>query len=171
MWCYFPVLPITITPLPFTCIPFLTSDNELALVLYSGSLVTCNAGVVAIVHQCKVWDAQGTGKIDVVYGDTQAGRDWLTVLLPGDKDRLVAWHHHTRDEDSLANGKPRKLKWMNSRWDWRKDMQIRYLLWIFQNTCQKQPQLCHQALSHHRNFIYGGGSCCSAKGFSSVKCW
>lgn len=33
---------------------FLTSDNELALVLYSGSLVTRNTGVVAIVHQCEV---------------------------------------------------------------------------------------------------------------------
>lgn len=70
--------------------PLLTSDNELALVLYSGSLVACDAGVVAVVHQCEVGDAQGAGKVYVVYGDTQASWNWPTVLLPGDEDRLVA---------------------------------------------------------------------------------
>lgn len=71
-------------------ITFLTSDDELALVLYSRSLVTCNTGVISIVHQCEVRDAQGAGKINVVYGNTQAGRDWPSILLPGDEDRLVA---------------------------------------------------------------------------------
>lgn len=114
---------------------FLTSDNELALVLYSGSLVTRNTGVVAIVHQCEVWDAQGAGEINVVYGDAQAGWNGPTVLLPGDEDRLVAWHHHAGDEDSLSDGKSRKFEWMDSRWDWGTDMQIKYLLLM-----SKQPQ-------------------------------
>lgn len=68
----------------------LTSDDELALMLHSRSLVTRNTSVVSIVHQREVRDAQGAGKINVVYGDTQAGRDGPTVFLPGDEDWLVA---------------------------------------------------------------------------------
>lgn len=81
----------------------LTSDNELALVLHSGSLVPCNAGVVAIVHQCEVGDTQRAGKIYIVYGDTQTCWDWPTILLPGDEDRLVTRHDHAGDEHSLAD--------------------------------------------------------------------
>lgn len=69
--------------------PPLTSDNELALVLYSGSLVACDAGVVAVVHQCEVGDAKGAGEVYVVYGDTEAGWYRPTILLPGDEDGLV----------------------------------------------------------------------------------
>lgn len=85
--------------------------------LHGGGLVACDAGVVAVVHQCEIGDAQGAGKVYVVYGDTQAGWDWTTVLLPGDEDGLVSGHDHTGDEDSLANGKPRELKWVDGRWD------------------------------------------------------
>lgn len=77
-------------PTPLTVSPLLTSDNELALVLYSGSLVACDAGVVAVVHQCEVGDAKGAGKVYVVDGDTKAGWYWPTILLPGDEDGLVA---------------------------------------------------------------------------------
>lgn len=89
--------------------------------LNSSGLVPCNAGVVAVVQQREVGDAQRAGKIDVVYGDAQAGGNWPTVLLPGDEDRLVPRHHHTGDEDSLANGEPRELKRVNCRWDWKKE--------------------------------------------------
>lgn len=85
--------------------------------LHSRSLVACDAGVVAVVHQREVGDTQGAGEVYVVYGDAEAGRDWPAILLPGDEDRLVARHYHTRDEDSLADGKPRELKWVDGRWD------------------------------------------------------
>lgn len=56
---------------------------------HDGGLVACNAGVVAIVQERQVGDTQGAGEVYVVDGYTQAGRDWLTVLLPCDEDRLV----------------------------------------------------------------------------------
>lgn len=115
--------------------PLLTSDNELALVLYGGGLVACNAGVVPIVHQCKVGDSQGAGEVYVVYGDTQAGRDWPTILLPGDEDGLVAGHDHAGDEDSLADRKPRELKWVDGRWNWGGDIQSYFHLRPVGNTC------------------------------------
>lgn len=87
--------------------------------LNSSSLVPCNASVVAIVQQCEVGDAQRAGEIYVVYGDTQTGGNWPTILLPGDEDRLIPRHDHTGNEDSLTNGKPRELKWVNCRWDWK----------------------------------------------------
>lgn len=49
-----------------TSLLLLTSDNELALVLNGSSLVACDAGVVAIVHQCEIGDAQGAGEVYVV---------------------------------------------------------------------------------------------------------
>lgn len=86
--------------------------------LNGGGLVARDAGVVAVVHQCEVRDTQGAGEVDVVDGDTQADRDGPTVLLPGDEDGLVAGHDHAGDEDSLADGKPRELKWVDGRRNW-----------------------------------------------------
>lgn len=103
--------------------------------LYGGSLVSRDAGVVAVVHQREVGDPEGAGKVYVVYGDAQAGRDWSTVLLPGDEDGLVAGHDHAGDEDSLADGKPRELKWVDGGWDCGRDMQTHshlrsFTLWV-----------------------------------------
>lgn len=98
--------------------------------LNGGSLVACNASVVAIVHQCEIGDAQGAGEVYVVYGDTQAGRDWPAILLPGDEDWLVARHDHAGDENSLADGKPRKLKWVDGRWNCGGDMHINFTLGV-----------------------------------------
>lgn len=85
--------------------------------LHGGSLVACNASVVAVVHQCEVGDAKGAGEVNVVDGDTQARRDGPTILLPGDENGLVARHDHAGDEDSLADGKPRELKWVDGGWN------------------------------------------------------
>lgn len=106
--------------------PPLTSDDELALVLHGGGLVACDAGVVAVVHQGEIGDAQGACEVYVVYSDAQAGRDWPTIFLPGDEDGLVARHDHTGDENSLANGKPRELKWVDGGGDCRGDAEISF---------------------------------------------
>lgn len=103
---------------------FLTSDNQLALVLHSSSLVAGNAGVVAIVQQSEVGDAQRAGEVYVVNGDTQASWNWPPILLPGDEDWLVPRHDHTRDKDSLANGEARKLEWVDGRRDWKQERDI-----------------------------------------------
>ena len=87
-----------------------TADDELALVLHGGGLVARHAGVVAVVQQREVGDAQGAGELDVVDGDTQAGGDGPAVLLPGDEDGLVAGHHHAGDEHTLADGEARELE-------------------------------------------------------------
>lgn len=89
--------------------------------LHGGSLVAGDAGVVAIVQQREVGDAQRAGEVNVVDGDPQAGRNGPTILLPGDEDRLVPRHDHAGDEDSLAHGKPREFKWMDGRRDWKED--------------------------------------------------
>lgn len=87
--------------------------------LDGSGLVASNAGVVAIVQQSEVGDAQRAGEVYVVDGDTQAGWNGPTILLPGDEDRLVPRHDHTRDENSLANGKPREFERVDGRWDWK----------------------------------------------------
>lgn len=94
-------------------------------------LVACDAGVVAIVHECEIRDPQRAGEVYVVYGDAQARRDGLPILLPGDEDGLVARHDHTRDEDSLADGKPREFEWVDGGWDWGEDILINHLNLIF----------------------------------------
>lgn len=91
---------------------------------HSSSLIPCDAGVVAVMHQCEVRDTQGAGEVYVVYGNAQAGRDWPTILLPGDEDGLVTRHNHTGDEDSLADGKPGKLKWLDGGRDCNRDGNI-----------------------------------------------
>lgn len=106
------------------CLFLLTSDNQLALVLHSSSLVAGDAGVVAIVQQREVGDAQRAGEVYVVNGDTQAGWNWPPILLPGDKDWLVPRHDYTRYEDSLANGEARELEWVDGRWDWKQDREV-----------------------------------------------
>lgn len=88
---------------------------------HSCCLVTCDAGIVAIVHQSEVGDAQGAGEIDVVDGDTKTGWDRPPVLLPCDEDRLVTRHDHTGDEHSLADGEPREFKWLDGWWNCGKD--------------------------------------------------
>lgn len=92
--------------------------------LHGGSLVAGDAGVVAIVQQREVGDAQRAGEVNVVNGDPQAGRNWPTILLPGDEDRLVPRHDHARDEDSLAHRKPREFEWVDSRRDWMEDRRM-----------------------------------------------
>lgn len=74
------------------------------------------------MHECEIGDAQGAGEVYVVYSDTQAGWDRPPVLLPGDEDWLVAGHDHAGDEHSLADGKPRELKWVDGRWDCGRDI-------------------------------------------------
>lgn len=98
----------------------LTSDYQLALMLDGSSLVPGDAGVVAVVQQSEVGDAQRAGEVDVVDGDTQTVWNWPTILLPGNEDRLVPRHDHTRDEDSLADGKPREFEWVDRRRDWKR---------------------------------------------------
>lgn len=85
--------------------------------LHSRSLVASDACVVAIVHECEIGDPQRAGEVYVVYSDAEAGWDWPAVLLPSDKDWLVTRHDHAGDEDSLADGKTRELKWMDGRRD------------------------------------------------------
>lgn len=86
---------------------------------HGGSLVAGDAGVVAIVQQSEVGDAQRAGEVYVVDGDAQTGWDWPPIFLPGDENRLVPRHDYTRDKDSLANGEPRELEWVDGRWDWK----------------------------------------------------
>lgn len=86
--------------------------------LHSSSLVACDAGVVAVVHQCEVGDSQGAGEVYVVYSDTQAGWNRPTIFLPCDEDRLVSGHDHAGDEDSLTDGEPGELEWMDGGWNW-----------------------------------------------------
>lgn len=57
--------------------------------LHRGCLVPGDAGVVAVVQQGEVGDAQRAGEVYVVDGDTQTGWNWPTIFLPGDEDRLV----------------------------------------------------------------------------------
>ena len=123
------LFPLHLSPSFLIHVPFLTSDNELALVFHGGCLVACDAGVVAVVHQCEIGDAQGAGEVDVVYGDTKADWDRPAVLLPGDEDGLVARHDHAGDEDSLANGKPRELKGVDGGRDCGGDIQINFPYW------------------------------------------
>lgn len=111
------------TPPPHTH----TSDNELALVLHSSSLVAGDAGVVAVVGQREVGDAQRAGEVYVVDGDSQAGRDWPAVLLPGDEDRLVPRHDHTWYKDPLANWKAGEFKRVDGRWDCEGDTEVYFL--------------------------------------------
>lgn len=92
--------------------------------LHGSSLVASDAGVVSVVGQREVGDAQRAGEVNVVDGDAQAGRDRPAVFLPGDEDGLVAGHDDARDEDSLADGEPGKLKWVDGGWDCGRDMQI-----------------------------------------------
>lgn len=94
----------------------LTSDDQLTLVLHHGGLVAGDAGVVAVVQQRQVGDAQRAGEVDVVDGDAQAGGDGPPVLLPRDEDRLVTRHHHARDEHPLADGEARELERMDGGW-------------------------------------------------------
>lgn len=70
------------------------------------------------MHQREVGDPQGAGKVDVVDGDAQAGRDGPPVLLPCDGDGQIPRDHHTGDEDPLPDGETWEFKRLDERWDW-----------------------------------------------------
>lgn len=88
--------------------------------LHGRGLVPGYAGVVPVVHEGQVGDAQGAREVDVVDGHPQARWDGPAVLLPGDRDGQVPGHHDARDEDPLSNGKSRELERLDERRNWKK---------------------------------------------------
>ncbi len=98
--------------------PPLTCNCELPFCADRGSIITGNAGVIAVVFERHLGYLEGAHELLCVDGDARGWHNLLPVLAPSDAYGHVSRRHHAGNVHQFTNGSRRKVKRLDQWRNW-----------------------------------------------------